>query len=840
MQQNLHTHNFAPSNIARPKVFKSNPESLLNVSLLRVARFSLVALVFLLPLFFLVGLWASVGFQKVLLALGVLTLAVSTLGILALHQNQIKTVLPWSAAAFVVFFVVSIISATFSSSPSDAFRGSLVEIDTVVSTLIVLGLMLLPLSLQGSKKSAMNFVQGFFLSSLILLSYVVLRFFVGPVLSFGSFDTVTSSPLGGFNDLAIFAGLIVLASILTLLFLPLRVGLQSILALAIMLSLVVLSVVNFLFVWIVVGLFSLIVAAYVILRDHLFVSKDFAKEISGPNWILTTAVSVVCLVSALFVFFNDGAGQQISQMVDINFLEVQPSFGETVNVARGVYQDNFLFGTGPNQFISAWREFKNPAISNTFYWNTDFSSGSSYLSTLAVTNGALGLISFLAFQVLYFWYGTKLLLLTKKTDSFWYFLASLSFLLATFLWILMYLYVPGHSVLFLAALFTGLTFAAGGSLDPAQQKTLPLVTTRQRGFALMICVVIAISCVVGYFLTIVNQYSAHASFNKIQSSTTDIVVVDQAAAAAYSKYPDDAFLAARAQVAVIEMNQLLTPPVSTEDFQERFRSASERGIFFSNAAILNAPEVPGHYLTLAAIFNNLAIAEVEGASGRAISSLRAAADLDPHKPLYSLIEAQMQAGRGNLGAARTAIMEALDKKSNYTEALHLLAQIDVAEGNTESAIETTLAILALEPNNPTRYYQLGILFTAVERVEDAMIAYNNALRLDPQHSNARYFRALLLIELDEVTAAIKELKIVQENNRDNELLKEIISQLEAGTIPSVTGADDLEVPVDERSPQQVDEVVTSDLAPETDLITPLNASPEEALTDEVIEASGRQ
>ena len=58
-----------------------------------------------------------------------------------------------------------------------------------------------------------------------------------------------------------------------------------------------------------------------------------------------------------------------------------------------------------------------------------------------------------------------------------------------------------------------------------------------------------------------------------------------------------------------------------------------------------------------------------------------------------------------------------------------MAELDIAEGNIPGAIEATRAILTLEPQNPARYYQLGILFTAAEQNENALQAYTAALTL---------------------------------------------------------------------------------------------------------------
>lgn len=146
-----------------------------------------------------------------------------------------------------------------------------------------------------------------------------------------------------------------------------------------------------------------------------------------------------------------------------------------------------------------------------------------------------------------------------------------------------------------------------------------------------------------------------------------------------------------------------------------------------------------------------------------------------------LAAAQSALGSGNLDEARAALEEVVFDASEYRNALLLLAQIDIAEGDVQAAIEHLLPILLIEPDTPQRYYQLGVLYTAAGQPEEALFSYNNALSLDPQFANARYFRALLLAEAGNEQAAIAELKIVQETNQNNEQLNNVITQLETAS-----------------------------------------------------------
>ena len=147
--------------------------------------------------------------------------------------------------------------------------------------------------------------------------------------------------------------------------------------------------------------------------------------------------------------------------------------------------------------------------------------------------------------------------------------------------------------------------------------------------------------------------------------------------------------------------------------------------------------------------------------------------------------------------ARTEIDAALALKSNYTQALLLLAQLEINEGNTELAIATTRNIIQLEPNNPTRYLQLGVLLTANENFVEAVAAYREALMIDPYHANARYLLALIYLNNDQTEVALQELKLVQSTNQDNVELKDLIGQIEAGEFSSSQNLD-IDIPVQQK------------------------------------------
>jgi len=789
--------------------------------LLKVAQYAIVLLAGLLPVFFTPGLWASLGFDKVLLSIVLCVVALISVSLLTLRRSYVQTVVPVALVLFYGVILSAFVSGVLSGDTQDALRGSVFETQTV-GFLLLMGLVMgITLVFQGSKMMTIRALAAFGVLSTVLLVYNFLRIIFGAAfLPFGSFNVNTVSPIGGFNDLAIYAGLLVILGLITLVQLPLRGLIQYAVSAIIFLSLLVLSVVNFFNIWIIIGFFGLLLFIYLLSKDTLF--KNDSLDVVPVSKVLVVITAVVCIFSAVFIVAGDYAGARISTLTGIDYVEVRPSLGATLDITSSVYTENVLLGAGPNRFVDSWRLYKDRSINETIFWDTDFVAGSGYVPTLFSNLGVLGALLLIAFHGYVLVVGYKMLVRSKEGDSYWNFFSVFSFTGAAFLWGMTYVYVPGAGLLLLAALFTGFTFVAYGALVPKAVKRIPLAVNRQRGFVLMAAIILVICGSIASLLSVGGQYVAQAQFSESQATAESVEEFEAIASNSYSLYPDDRFVSARAQIKLAVLNALVNIPEPTEEDQQRFLTAAEQGIIFAEQAVAIDSTNPDNHAVLAGIYSNLAVAGIEGAQVRANESLSAAQTLDPLNPGYKLIAAQIAIRAGDAELAREEISAALNLKRNYTQALYLSAQLDIAEGNAESAIATTRAIITLEPNNPTRYYQLGILQSAVGSSTQAIASFQAAITVDPSYANARYLLALAYLNEGRSEEALSELRIVQQTNDDNQDLLSLIQQVESGEFTGIIESS-LEAPVNDATPSEgfEDTVVTGEDV-ETDLITPVN------------------
>ena len=135
---------------------------------------------------------------------------------------------------------------------------------------------------------------------------------------------------------------------------------------------------------------------------------------------------------------------------------------------------------------------------------------------------------------------------------------------------------------------------------------------------------------------------------------------------------------------------------------------------------------------------------------------------------------------GKRDEAKLLISQSLELKSNYTEAIFLLSQIQADEGNIEQAIESTDIAAILEPSNIGVFFQLGVLKYQNEDFVGALRAFERAVELNDFYSNARYFKGLSHDQLGQTELALIEFERVLELNPANQEVVDIIANLKAG------------------------------------------------------------
>ncbi len=800
------------------------------ITLQKFAQYILIGIFGLLPLIFAPSALVPLEYTKtVVVSIGLLT-AFLLLSLHVLRTGKMALSVSYTLIAFWVLVLVAWVSALLSGDPNDSFVGDVLG----VHTFCFLGLLALTASLWSYVGIDRGVVTKLYLllgfSTVALAVLHMVRLFGGPdVLNFGILSDNTSTVIGNWNELALFFGLVVLLTLLTLEQIKLNKYYRYAFAALLVVSLVMLSVINFFSIWLILGLISFGMIVYSLSKDRFSgIQRPLIKQRESSSSLILSLI--VCAVSLFFIIGGGALGTKITTMTGISYVEVRPSLEATIGIMKGVYTQDALLGVGPNRFADAWRTHKNEAINDTIFWNTDFNAGNGYIPTFFVTTGILGAIAWTVFLGTFLWFGIRGLLRYTGNDPFWHYVKLSSFVGALYVWIISMIYVPGTTMILIGALCTGITIAADRALKLERIFVWDMAAAQRVGFIVTMGVIGMMIFAVQLLFISGKQYVAAYTFNSgilLSQSSNDVHAVEARLLSAYELRQSDVYARRVSDYQFSQLSGLLALKDPTEEQKKQFEDVFKNAI---SAAVLSTeldPTEPINWATLGGIYSLLVTANYEGAYDRAHESLSMAKSLDPHNPARSLALAELEARGGKNEPARTFANESISKKANYGDAFLFLSQLDIAEGNVEGAIRHTEAVIALEPNNAARYYQLGVLNTALGRTEKAVAAFEGAIRTDPSYANARYLLAFAYDALGRTEEARQQLVRVLELNPGNRDVEELIALLDQdGSFRGLSSVD--AVPVLNESVVDVenDTVITTE-DPDSSLVSPVNVVPEE-------------
>lgn len=816
------------------------------VALRSYAQNILVVVFGLLPLIFIPSSIAPFEYTKAIVVIGGLFLALVLYSLSVLRSGTITFGISYPLLALWGVALVAAVSSLLSGDFRDSFVGDLFSIHSTVFFVVLALIPTVWVILKPNKTAVMRMYLFFAVVTIILVLFHVLRLFFGPsFLDLGVFLSPVATPVGSWNDLALFLGLTIILSLVALEYLSLTKFGKGLFYSIVVLSLLMLGVINFFMVWLVLGLVSLVMVVYTLGKD-----KFTDAESPLPNSVgmaiqdkKRSSVSIgiplaVFLVSALFVVGGAKLGGFIASYTNVSYVEVRPSLEATADIARNVYSENALLGIGTNKFTDAWRLYKDVSINTTPFWNTNFNAGSSYVTTFFVTAGVLGGLVWILFFLLYLITAVRGLISAKSNDRIWYFIGVSSFVGALYIWGMSILYVPGVVILLLGALCTGISLYAINMLRGDHGRVVVVGKNRGTGFLLTVVVMLVIIGSVSVLYAAGRHYSSVYTFNKSVRSLNQaeaVEKIEEEVISAYRLFTSDIFARRIAEIQLAKMNSLVNVPNPTDEQARQFIIARDNGLEAAQVAIQLDAEEPDNWSILGGIYGALAIAGFQDAKELSLDAYSRAMEFNPQNPLPHLESSVVEARTGNTEAARSFVEAAISLKPNFAEALYLLTQLEIQSGDVEAAVLSTRALIAIEPQNPLRYYQLGVFESALQNINNAITAFESAVTLDPDYANARYLLALAYDEVGRSEEARAQLERVLELNPGNENVMTLIRVIESeGSLQSLR---EPPVPTVNEAEPATDEsgVVSTTQESETPLITPVNTIPDAGQSQQVAE-----
>lgn len=743
------------------------------------AYYLLLALSFIAP--FVVALSAtSTLLNTKILVSGVLVLGAVAAFSVGRLQAQILTVpkVLLLGGAWLIPLAY-LVSSVVQSNSSLSLMGERLQVDSFMYVLIAALTLTLAALVLHTKERVLSVYLAVLGGGTVLAVLELVIFFARDSVAAIGITFPALSLLGSLNDLAVFFGLLTTLALASLSLLPLTNMVRGLLWATLAVSGFFLVVVNLSVLWWIIGFFALAFLVYSVTgtREH------------GSKQTFSVAALAVVALSALFLVGGESVTTTLASWANVGELDVRPSWTTTIELGQHAYQESALFGTGPGTFTRLWSEYRPIDVDQTPFWNANFAFGIGFLPTSFITAGLIAAVAWLTFLGLFLWSGIRTLVLARgeERDAVAAYLRTSSFVGAAYLWIILFIQVPSPILITYAFLLTGLYISSlrFGSA-PAREWHLSFQETPRAGFVVtLVLTLVVLGCVSGVY-SLGTRYAAEASFAQavqVANTSTDIDKAEMLVNRAITLHPSDTYYRLRSTIAQVRIQQLVAENKTPDEVRDRFQTLLSGAIADAQQATAIDSHDYQNWVALGTVYQSIVPLGIEGAAESALAAYDRALELRPDAPALLLAKASIARDQGDSETARTLVEKAISVRNRYTDAIFLLAQLQIENNELENAVRSVQAATLFDPNNPVGFFQLGLLQYSAGNFADAAQAFERAVALNTVYANARYFLGLSYSQLGQQEKALAQFVEVQKTNPDNTELAQIIENLRAGRQP---------------------------------------------------------
>ncbi len=783
----------------------------------RVSFYLFLATLFLAPLAFLPSVPLDVV-KTVIVSVGVL--ATIIFYIVGMIRNKSLSI-PKGDLAYASLAVVAslFVSACVSTNPAKSFFGQGFEIGTA-SFLILMFVVAFFVGkiAEKNKERTFNIYAAILISFIIVALFQIMRILGGEgFMTLGFLNSLASTIVGKWYDFGIFAGLVGILSLVGIKFLSPGKGMKILLTVVLLVCGLSLFVVNFNLAWWALAVTSLALGVYEYTSRPA--QGSGLKKIFSRISLLTL---IVLVISVSLAWKGKTLASPTAEKLRLNYGELILPWQMTIDVTADTIKESPFFGAGPNRFGVEFLKYKPfQAINPSAYWAAEFTSGFGMLPTVGATQGIIGLVAWVIFFIFFIRLGISGL--RKQGDHVKRFMITSSFFGALFLWIIHFMYVSSHVMLFLAFVMTGLFIAtlAREGLVTFKEIGLREGSGKLKKYSPILSallLVIAIAWLGSYVKKAVAIAYFQSGVRQLNSAQ-----MPDAALAKFKKAlfwnTSDVYYQAMSETDIVRIGTL-AQQIQTTAAQtgtqpdakavEQVTNLVTEALDYTKKAVSIDPTNYYNYSAQAHILEVASSLKIPNAYENAKAAYAAALALNPWNPALYLKLARLEVSQNHLADAQQYIGRALQLKQNYTEAIFLLSQIQVANGQIKDAITSVQVATQINPSEPLLFFQLGFLYYNDKNYSEAAAALSKAVELDPQYANARYFLGLSYSRLGKNLDAITQFEELAKTNPNSQEVAFILGNLKAGKSPFTDAAAPIDSKPEKRSTLPIDETKTKD------------------------------
>lgn len=681
--------------------------------------------------------------------------------------------------SYLIISLLIIISSIFSDNFFNSFFGKYTFLQNGAILLSIIGLSYIVLSfLKEYKKKAIRifYISNLFITIPVILGIILSKF------KLILLPNIITYFFESWDIVAISAGLTIVFFSIYYKKLADNTKKKTFSLILIILHLILLTIIPFGDVW-----YALLIVSLFFLFNN-FKKKSFFKNV----FFYTTILSL--FFSIMYLFSSDGFTAKLITKINtftnnysgIDFVFLKPRLGLSLGIFSDQLNKGYVFGTGPSNFYKAWQIEKTQSIINSQYWNQDFYSSYSSFTTLLISIGIISVFAILFFVIKTIYLSYKKLSLykndindfDKKDKAYSY----LSFAILIFSFVLFIVYV--NTFISLVLLFLAIAFALSDISERKDfnkniYKYIHLIILIIYSILLLIVLIVSINKFLAYRLSNLAVYNYNNNGNNEE--------LENNLQKASKIFKDDYNYRLLSQAYLLDINNTLNKNENVnQELLLKLINLANLSVEYSQKAIDLDSKEYNNYLSLASANQILISLDKENKEtyyNKAKEAYEKAIKLYPKNPSIYLNMAQLDYLLDKKDTVYSNINESLNIKPNYSDAYYLSSQLLSEEKKINEAIGYAIQSIQADQKNINAYLQYGTLILSKEdKTEEdfnqALLAFNTILSIDPNNMLAAYYTALTLIESNQYEKAqevINLLKKVSPENQNILKLEEMIN-----------------------------------------------------------------
>ena len=654
-----------------------------------ITKYSIYAVVFLLPIFFLPWTSNVLDFNKQTLLVLLSFVAMFAWMVKALVSGKLSLVC--TKVNFAVLFFVLVLSGStiFSLDKYGSFWGWPRVSSESLITIICFAFIYFLISNVFSKQRIVSVVKLLGLSASLAI-------LIGVFQLFGIFLPFDFAKTASFNTVGMVGGLGLFMAVLLPVFIVFEIYGKKwekiVFAITIGLSVIALVLINYTIVWWIALASSALFILFAVVKRDLF----------DLRWL-----GIPMFFAALALFF---IVLQFQLPTPEKPLEVYLKQSVGFEIAKNTLKESSILGSGPGTFSYDFSKHRNANSIQGALWNLRFDSAGSKALTVLATTGVLGFLAFLALVGTALFYGVRFMLEkkpAKDNQSIYFSVFSLVVLVGVVSQVITY-FVYGSNLtfdflfFFLIACFVGLTTLEKKeiTLKPSSMLTLFVTFTATISFIFGLGVLVLDGQ--RYVAEIYHTKGIRAlSVGQVDKSLQNLersVSLNSNA---------DIYLTRLSETYLLNLTRVVQDEsLSDEDKSRITKLMVNNSVNAAKLATDVSPNNSSNWFARGFAYQNL-IGTIAGAEDWALSSYEQAFLLDPKSPIYPTQKGIVYMAKANiseeesenLNNAKKEFGKALELKPDYAPAHYQLGVIYYQEKDFTKAIEKFEQVAQLNPNN---------------------------------------------------------------------------------------------------------------------------------------------